>query len=364
MEGPRSPEAHEFNSVVDFLNAQLRQNQSWAIASEYPTALATSNIHNMSIITDDEKIISHAVLKTLIVKTPVAILKVGAIGSVVTDPDYRQKGFSRKNIENCIRLAQEQDCDIVVLWTDQFDFYRKFGFELAGYEYSFSLDDQTKRATSTGLRFVSGNNVDPQALLKLYTQHTVHALRTAEDFRQFLKIPNSHAYTAWNQNNQIVAYAVEGKGVDLINYVHEWAGQTDALLELFQFIQTEKKEPITIMLPAHSINLRQKMQQATNFTHQGYLGMIKLINKNQLLNKVKKAFRAEGFENVVLEMQESNFVFGFGTDLYTLQSESDLILLLFGPLEIQSLDFMSSDAKNKFSQLLPLPIWIWGWDSI
>ncbi|MBY0553715.1 GNAT family N-acetyltransferase [bacterium] len=363
MEGPRSPESHEWTQVVDFLNANLRQNNSWTIASEYPTAFATNNIHNMSIITEDEKIISHAVLKTLIVKTPNAIFKVGAIGSVVTDPDHRQQGYSRKNIEKCMELAQKQECDLVILWTDQFDFYRKMGFELAGFEYSYVFDDASP-IKNKNLRFVTGNNVDPNALLKLYSQHTVHAVRGAEDFRQFLKIPNSNVYTAWDQNNQLLAYAVEGKGADLINYVHEWSGQVDALMDLFQYIRAQKNQVITVMCPAHSTNLRAQMEPVASVSHQGYLGMLKIINQESCLTKIKKAFRAEGFEKIVLEKQGEQFVFGFGTDLYTLSKESDLIQLLFGPLNVNALDFVSTDAQQKLSNLLPMPLWVWGWDSI
>lgn len=363
MQGPRSPETHEWTRVVDFLNDNLRQNKNWTITSEYPTALSTNNIHNMSIITEDEKIIAHAVLKTLIIKTPYAIFKIGAIGSVITDPDHRQQGHSRKNIENCIQLAQKQECDLVILWTDQFDFYRKMGFELAGYDCSY-VYETAGEIHNKKLRFVSGNNVDPNALQKLYSQHTVHAVRGTEDFKNFLKIPNSNLFTAWDQNNQLLAYAVEGKGMDLINYVHDWAGQTEALLDLFQYIRAQKNDVITVMVPAHSQNLRQKIGQAAEVSHQGYLGMLKIVNKEALLNKVKKAFRAEGFENIVLEQQIQHTVFGFGTDLYTLEKESDLIQLLFGPLDINSLDFVSNDTKQKLSTLLPMPLWIWGWDSI
>lgn len=363
MQGPRSPETHEWPQVVDFLNVNLRQNKSWTITSEYPTALSANNIHNMSIITEDEKIISHAVLKTFVVKTPHAIFKVGAIGSVITAPDHRQKGHSRKNIENCIALAQKQECDLVILWTDQFDFYRKLGFELAGFDYSYIYENpgtiQNKK-----LRFVSGNNVDPNALQKLYSQHTVHAVRSTEDFRNFLKIPNSNVFTAWDQNNQLVGYAVEGKGLDLINYIHEWAGQVDALLDLFQYIRTQKNDVITVMVPAHSQNLRNKISQAAGISHQGFLGMLKIVNKEALLSKVKKAFKEEGFDKIVLEQQNEKLVFGFGTDLYTLEKDSDLLQMIFGPMNVNALDFVSTDSKQKLSAVLPMPLWIWGWDSI
>ncbi len=363
MQGPRSPEAHELKLVVDFLNDNLRGNNSWPITSEYPTALSAHNIHNMSIITEDEKIISHAVLKTLIIKTPLAIFKIGAIGSVVTDPQHRHQGHSRKNIENCIELAHRQDCDLVILWTDQFDFYRKFGFELAGYDCSYILEKGAPIQNKT-LRFVSGNNVDPEALQKIYAQHTVHALRNTEDFRQFLKIPNSHLFTAWNQQNRLLAYAVEGKGADLVNYVHEWGGQSDALIDLFHYIQNEKQSPLTIMTPHHSKNLHQKLCGITGFKHDGFLGMLKFIKLDQVLVKVKNAFRAEGYENIVFEKQNNSVVFGFGTDLYTLENESDLMQLLFGPLQAKSMDFLSTETQEKLSQLLPLPLWVWGWDSI
>lgn len=363
MQGPRSPETHEWTRVVDFLNVNLRQNKSWTITSEYPTALSTSNIHNMSIITEDEKIISHAVLKTFVVKTPHAIFKIGAIGSVITDPDHRKQGHSRKNIEKCLELAEKQACDLVILWTDQFDFYRKMGFELAGFDYSYVYENPGQ-IQNKKLRFESGNNVDPNALQKLYSLHSVHAVRSVDDFRNFLKIPNSNLFTVWDQNNQLQAYAVEGKGMDLINYIHEWAGQADALLDLFQYIRAQKNDVITVMVPAHSQNLRRKISQVAGISHQGYLGMLKMVNREALLNKIKKAFRSEGFEKIVLEQQEQKFVFGFGADLYTLEKESDLIQLLFGPLNVNSLDFVSNESKQKLSALLPMPLWIWGWDSI
>lgn len=370
MHEPRTPQIHEFNQVVDFLNFQLREKSTWSISSEYPTALTSHNIHNMSIILDDEKIISHAVLKTLIIKTPLTILKVGAIGSVVTDPAFRNQGLTRKNIENCLHLANEQECDLAVLWTDQFDLYRKFGFELAGFDFSYIMEDlelskiKVNSAKNNNIKFLHNAKVDPDALLKLYSQHTVHALRNIEDFRHFLKIPNSNLYTAWSNDNKLLAYAAEGKGLDLLNYVHEWGGQVEVLTDLFHFIHDLKKSPLTIMTPYHSHNLRKQLAKQCQFTHEGFLGMLKIINLNPFLQKIKKIFRTQGFENFVLEKQENLLIFGFGTDLYTLNNTSDLLQIIFGPTKIDELEFINSETKNKLSQILPLPLWIWGWDSI
>ncbi len=363
MQGPRTPQVHEFSDVVDFLNQNLREKNLWPISSEYPTALSTNNIHNISIITEDQKIVSHAVLKPLIIKTPLCILKVGAIGSVVTDPNHRQKGLSSKNIENCLELAKKQDCDLVILWTDKFDFYRKFGFALAGIEQTYILENKLV-LKNKNLKLVCDNKVDPDAILKLHAQHTVHSMRTTEDVRNFLKIPNSHTYTAWNEKNQLVAYAVEGKGIDLTNYVHEWAGNVDSLMDLFSFMQQKHNQPLTIMVPEHSINLRQRLESVCTLSHQGFLGMIKILNYDVILNKVKKAFRAEGLDQIVLEMQNNEVIFGYGSDLYTIKDPADLTQLLFGPLKPKDLAFMKTETQEKLATLLPLPMWIWGWDSI
>ena len=83
MEGPRSPAENELPSVLDFLNKKLRADSAWSIDTEYPTALTRCNIHNMRIITDHAQIISHAVVKPLIIKSPHLIYKMADRKSVV-----------------------------------------------------------------------------------------------------------------------------------------------------------------------------------------------------------------------------------------------------------------------------------------
>jgi predicted N-acetyltransferase YhbS len=362
----RSPEQHEFNNVVDFLNTHLRENTAWDINTEYPTALTPSNIHNMSIITDDEdeqKIISHALLKPIITKTPLAIYKIGAIGSVVTDPQHRNQGLSTLNMQNCLAKATAQNCDLVVLWTDQHDFYRKFGFELAGFENTYVFDQELP-AQTIHTKFIKGTQVDPLAILKIYSQHSVGSVRTIDDMYQFMKIPNTQVFTAWSNTNQLLAYAIEGKGVDLQSFIHEWGGQVSALIDLVSYMVKTENKNYHLMVPEHSTNLRNSLDQMNVFCHKGVLGMIRIHDFDSIAVKVKKAFRAEGLEQIVLEKQNNQIIFGYGTDLYTLDQESDLIRILFGPTHIQDLTFIQPATRDILSKALPMPLWVWGWDSI
>ncbi len=86
--------------------------------------------------------------------------------------------------------------------------------------------------------------VDPEAILRLYSQHTTGSVRTVEDIRKFLTIPNTRVFTAWDEKNVLQAYAVEGKGADLEGYIHEWGGGVSKLLPLIKFALQERKRPL------------------------------------------------------------------------------------------------------------------------
>lgn len=363
MEGPRSPAEAELPRVIEFLNSSLRAGADWSIASEYPTALSNTNLHNMRIIADSEKVISHAVLKPLIIKSPHLIYKVGAIGSVVTDPAHRNQGFSSRIIKDCLTEASRQQCDIAVLWTSMHDFYRKLGFELAGTEISYVIDAAVSPASTT-LRFSDDAKISPEAIHRLYSQHTVGSVRTAEDIRKFLTIPKTKVYTAWEADGSLAAYAVEGKGADLNGYLHEWGGGVSKLLSLLTWIKSRRQDALTLIAPRTAQNLIVQLDSRAALKNDGYLGMIKILNFEQLASKLKRAFRAEGISDVVFEKRDGALLFGIGQELFTLSEEADITRLIFGPVDIESLDMFSAGAREKLARLLPLPLWLWGWDSI
>ncbi|MGZ3804651.1 MAG: GNAT family N-acetyltransferase [Pseudobdellovibrionaceae bacterium] len=363
MEGPRAPAESELPTVLNFLNQSLRAQSTWSIAAEYPTAFSTTNLHNMRIITEDDHVVSHAVLKPLIVKSPHVIFKVGSIGSVVTGETHRHRGLSTKIIEDCLQQATRQQCDIAILWTDLYDFYRRMGFELAGTEISLVIEEVFP-APDSSLRLSKDTKVAAEAIHRLYSTHTVNSVRTIEETRKYLSIPQTQVYTAWDSAGQLAAYAVEGKGVDLSGYIHEWGGSVTALLTLLSYIRREKKQAITIIVPPHAQNLIQRLREKAVTYNQGYLGMIKILNFDQLSAKIKRAFRAEGVPDIVLERREGQYFFGCNGDLAVLGEETNMIHLLFGPVDFFALDVFKPETCKILSKILPLNLWIWGWDSI
>jgi hypothetical protein len=362
MEGPRAPTEKELPHVLEFLNSNLRPDSTWSIANEYPTALSPSNIGNIRVITEGNVVLSHAVLKPLIIKTPAMIFKVAAIGSVVTDNQQRGQGLSHRILKECLLEAERQDCDIAVLWTNLYDFYRKLDFELAGYEASVVLDNEFSVPTQN-LKFIKGTQVSPEALQRLYSQHTVASVRSAEETRKFLQIPNTCLYTAWDAQGQLAAYAVEGKGADLTGYIHEWGGPVSKLLALFSWIRKEKGTSITIICGQHSVNLLSALKAIPGALYnEGYLGMVKLVKEDLLFGKVKRAARSIGIPDLILEKIGDNYRLGVGADVVEFTDQKDMVRVLLGPLP--EIPHLKPETVKTLERILPAQLWIWGWDSI
>lgn len=357
MTEPRAPLETEVDKIIGFLDRHLRPNHDWSIAAEYPHVFSLSNRNNIRIISSDsDQVLAHAAMKFLLIKNTFGIFKVAAIGSVLTDPQHRNQGLSQKIIENCLNTATAQGADFAILWTDLYDFYHKMGFELAGTEVSLVIEKNLP-ADNSNLRFLNTNKVSPDALLRLYSQHTCGTLRTSEDIRKNLFIPNTRIYTAWDQQNELLAYAIEGKGADLKGYVHEWGGNLTALIPLLAHVRREINAPLTVIAPAHAQNLIRKLQDLGALCNTGFLGMIRPLCLENIFFKIHRRARQLGIQNFVLEATGDSVRIGVGTDVAEIQNLGEFTRLIFGPIDAEQL-------KPEFQQLLPIPMWVWGWDSV
>lgn len=364
MEGPRPLHGHELKDLVRFLSEELRPGQPWTIADEYPLAIHDDNLNNVRVIKENDTFLSAAIMKPILIKSPAGLFKAAAIGSVVTHPTHRNQGLSTQVLEACLKAAKDHGCDFAILWTNLFDFYRKIGFELAGTEISLQIPLNFKPPEVQGLRFLNSPRVDAEAILRLYNQHTTGTLRTADDIRKFLTIPNTRVFTAWGPDNKLEAYAVEGKGADLDGYIHEWGGGVSKLLPLLKYAVTEAKRPLHLIAPSHSANLIRQLKLLGAKDHSGILGMIKILNPPNLLLKIKKHVRALGAEDLVLEPRDGKYYLGFKEEIFRTDLESDLVRLIFGPLKASDLKTFDPATAAAFEKVFPIAMWVWGWDSV
>lgn len=352
----RAPNESEVQNLIGFLDKHLRPDNDWSIAAEYPFVFHPLNRDNLRIIADDNQVLAHAATKYLIIKTTLGLFKVAAIGSVVTAPEQRGKGFSQLILKNVLQSAEAECADFAILWTDLYDLYRKSGFELAGSEISVIIDDPIPFQQDK-YRILKSEKVAPEAILKLYSMHTCGSVRTAEEIRRNLQIPNSRVYTMWDNANQLLAYAIEGKGADLKGYVHEWGGSVPNIIHLLAHIRKDLGSPLTVMTSTVSENLRRELRKYNVTEHKGYLGMILPINFDSLFMKIKRHARANGLTDFIMEKKDGKFFVGTPGDVTEITDIQTLTRLIFGPID-------PAQLNPQYQNIFPIPMWIWGWDSV
>jgi hypothetical protein len=90
--------------------------------------------------------------------------------------------------------------------------------------------------------------------------------------------------------------------------------------------------------------------------------MIKILNPNVFFSKVKKTARNIGILDIVLEERSNEFLFGCGQDIVVINDIKTLVQIIFGPY--QEIPYFNEDTRRKLAKVFPMPLWIWGWDSI
>ncbi len=358
-------QASEWPEINDFLIKNLRPESSWSLRDEYPLAFSDSNMKNVHVIRVDNKIVAHAVIEPLIIKTPFHLFKVALIGSVVTDPEFRGQGLSKKIINDCLISGEQQGCDFAILWTDLFNFYAQLGFEMAGHEVALHFGAKFKAPIKSNLKILETNKVSAEALLKVYNKHSLRSVRSVADIQKYLTIPNTQVLTAWNHlSNELEAYCVIGKGADFCNYVHEWGGHVSSILSLIQHYKDLKGVELSLITPPQSANLIRQSKSYGADQSSGILGMIKIINPVSFCKKVKKGARFQGYNDFIFDYHEGRYYFGNSEEVYKSDSDQDIIRLCFGPMAVDVIHPFHKSVETTFKEIFPLPFWVWGWDSI
>ena len=55
---------------------------------------------------------------------------------------------------------------------------------------------------------------------------------------------------------------------------------------------------------------------------------------------------------------------GAGDQLFQTDSELDVVKLIFGPLKAGEIHNFDPHTRKSLEAALPIPMWIWGWDSV
>ena len=231
-----SIDAGQWNALVAWLDGGLRRGIAGRLAAEYPASLRPELAASHRVVRDGERWLAHAMLHRVDLRLPEP-LTIGLVGLVYTDPAARGHGYASACVSACTAELERQGVPLVLLFSDQPDFYARLGFEPLGSERAWAVDaslcQHARRApglASPGTITVDApRRQDWRRLEKLYAKKKVHAVRAPGALEQLAAAPDTELVVA-RIGGRAVGYAALGRGDDLQGVVHEWAGGSAEIL--------------------------------------------------------------------------------------------------------------------------------------
>ncbi|MTI94036.1 MAG: GNAT family N-acetyltransferase [Firmicutes bacterium] len=213
------------------------------------------------------QLVAGAGLYPLPVRLKGATINLGGIGSVATWPQHRRQGNVSWLLTEILREMRERKLFLSALWPFNWQFYRRFGWELA--TTALSAEVKTSELATLpepdcgqGELFDGDHGALEAVHTKMAEEYQLHCLRTAKWLRIALKPWGKKAVTwCWRENNGITGYFTCSQDKEKL-VVHDifWASANamwgmfrllanhDAQAEKVAFRQLPSNHPLPILL--------------------------------------------------------------------------------------------------------------------
>jgi len=293
-----------FSRSVHFFDKLLRGDSPCRVENEYPLVFQSSTSEviflnqreqklspkpaNLLVLSEGDEI--HAGLATLrrtVKLSEDSELRVLFIGSVVTDPKFRNQGLQRDLFLALDRMAHEDGLDALLLWSNQIDFYRKLGFELGGLQATWSANSrQPLLNQSVVVNFGKSSEIPlTDKWIQNFMQKQLVVRRSEAEMRKLWSIPEM--YVAGTEN----AYALMKKGEDFDGMCHEWAGPADEVLACFDRLRAERQDvrflsPGVVQDP-EEMKVVSRLELAGFESRLEYLGLFKLMSNRFVIQDLQ-----------------------------------------------------------------------------
>ena len=296
-------------------------------------------------------------------------LRAGLIGSVATDPAWRGKGLATELLAEAERTLRAQGCLFSLLWAEDPDFYLARGYAPFASEDDYLLVSELipLLPEPSGVRELAPG--DAPFLRRLHARHAAHIERSEAEFAALLAIPGMRVLVRERAASPghpplPVAYACLGRGRDLPDTIHDWAGECDDVLALVRAhlegrFASGETGALFLMAPPQASELGYRLVALGAVARRGILGLGKILDPqaaaglfDQIVGCEVASARPDG---VTLRGPAS----GAELDLDTLQA------LLFGGSEVRT-EARAFLVRLGFDGALPLPLepFAFGLDSI
>jgi GNAT superfamily N-acetyltransferase len=166
--------------------------------------------------------------------------RIAGISLVITHPNYRGRGFSKRLMFECEEQARSEGAFLSLLWSDLYDFYSKLGYCLGGQELQWNITDTQKEIL---IPYKTTRNLDE--IQSLYPDQSIFPKRDWTQYKKFTELKNFEIIVP-QPNGLTNAYIMIGKGRDLKNCIHEFGGDPQQIIQLIRSYQYTERQKLAL----------------------------------------------------------------------------------------------------------------------
>lgn len=340
------------------------------LAREYPLLFGAADgtaTHGFATVEEDGAVRSAcAFLRRDLAIGPLRV-RAGLIGSVATEPAYRGRGFARRALAAAEAELAKAGASVALLWADDADYYSRLGWRPCGAENDYVLTSAHARVLPGEAGVRPRVAADDEALHALHLRHPERTERTLAEMRALLACPDMEVLVC-ERWGRVDAYACLGRGRDLKDTVHEWAGDARALLAMLRaFLERRAGRAeggdLYLMSPRSAVDLGSRLRALGVEPVRGVLAMGKVLDLVAFARLAVAALDRRAATEVRLDAGGER-VHLVGEKAELVCSRADLLELVFAARGDPSSADLSAEALGLPKGRLPLEPFVWGLDSI
>jgi GNAT superfamily N-acetyltransferase len=339
--------------ALDLMERVLRP--AYPLAESYPLAFQEGFAGKVVQLADGQGTCCALVVMPCVCVVPGGAIKLGLIGSVVTDANHRRQGLASQALGAAEEYARREGCLATLLWADDPGFYLSRGYRAVGVEVDIPLPQEVLGRLPVAKQVRAYQDSDLRLVHVLHLSHPVRMHRSLEETRALMRVPGCNTLVAL-ENDQVVAYASLGRGQDLGHVVHEWAGDPRAVLgllrahgERFYAEQPDHQPGLYVIAPEYPLSVTQALCDLGTEARRGVLGFGKLVDRAQAEERIAAA---------------ANVDLARARDVLRDFSNRELLETLLPPrAESQNAIHIARALGGQANQIARFPF-VWGLDSL
>jgi predicted N-acetyltransferase YhbS len=267
MDGPRACREDEFDEAIALINSVFRAESDQDIRTDYPLVFNQAGLEYMRIVRVDGQIVAHVPVAPRGIRVGGDGFTAAIISPTLSHPDYRHRGYATACLRDCVRIMEEREWPISVLWTQvqTFPFYQNSGWEAMssqGYGYGLVPGDAERFEDGAFdiVPYDSGNGKHFDAIGRFHDAEPHRVVRTRADLAALLSLPKLIVQLA-AQGGVIAGYVVVGKAMNKVGLL-EAGGDSKAIGALVRdrLARLSPKDTLEVQTPLSPTPLGRLME--------------------------------------------------------------------------------------------------------